>query len=1104
MLCKNKSKNGGNVLLQVQHRNNMPPHPTHRTALSTRLVLGVLVAFLGSVWSLAWLAGTSLRQDWEREASAQQMASLGLMARNLQADFDDRFRAMRLVSRDITPAMLKRPLELDQLLRQRPLLDGMFNGGVAIVSEQGLVLVATPGALLRPGRSMREEKAIQSALENAEASVSSARLDEASRMPMFYFAVPMLQQDGHAAGVLVAAINLLGNGFLDNVTDERYGRNGGHILVDPQTRTIVTASDKKRILQALPPVGKFPAVDRLAQGLEGHALYTNPAGIEVLSSRKRLSSPAWDLGVTQPTAEAFAPRTRLLTHLYLAAACISLVGLLVGVPLLRRELHPIGLAAQTLKRMSAGEIPHQALVVPHQSDVAELITGFNQVVQTLTERETLLRGLFDTSSVGILLVDTHMRITLANQCMAELFACPLEQLTGVEYADLLEPSQREIGRIRTQALLDSKLDTVDVDRMFLRRDGSTFWGRLTGRRIYEPDGSLRGLLGAITDITERKRLQQFDSFRSQTLEMLARDESLDSILLHTVRGVEAINPQSRCSCILLTPDGRHLGRSFGPSLPAFYTDAITNLPIGPTAGSCGAAAYLGQRVVVDNIATHPNWAPYKELAAQAGLGACWSQPIFAADGRVLGTFAVYHATPNTPNDTDITIIEQSAQLASIAIERSEGAQRLRDSEAHFRLLTEGVGDVVWRQDQHNVFTYISPADERMRGFSANEVVGQHVFALMTDEGIAAIRAASERRAGTGSQDISENTLSFVLEQKCKWGGTVWTEVRSTAERDADGNITGYRGITRDITQRRATEAKLQLAASVFTHAQEGIMITAPDGRILEVNAAFSKITGYSREEVLGANPRMLGSGRNGPDFYSAMFAQLQEQGHWQGELWNRRKDGSIYAQSDTVSAVRDDKGHLLHYVSLFFDITALKEQQEKLEHSAHFDALTDLPNRVLLMDRLHQCMVQAQRRGEPLALVFLDLDGFKSVNDQHGHAVGDALLQALALRMRAALRDGDTLARLGGDEFVAVLVDLPNTGASVPLLQRLLHAASEPVQLGERQVQVSASLGVTYYPQTREVDADMLLRQGDQAMYAAKVGGKNQFQVFAPPPTEPV
>lgn len=1103
MLCKNNSQNGGNVPVQVQNRTNMPPQPSHHTAMSTRIVLGVLAAFFLGVWSLTWYISSSLHHDLERAAHTQQFAALGLLSRSLQEDFDERQAALRQAAKDITPAMLTRPADLEQLLRQRPLLGTLFNGGVTVLSATGEVLAATPDALLPKGARLDHDNAVQAALQRGESSVGSPRLDDNARLPIFLFVVPLMQPNGETMGALAATNNLLGESFLNSVTDERYGQGGSFVLVDPATRTIVTASDKRRILQSLPAQGSIVEIDRFANGQEGTAHYTNPAGIEVLSSSKRLSNPAWDLGVTQPAAEAFAPLQRQQTRLYLAAACISLLGLLAGVPLLRRELRPIRQAAQTLQRMSAGHMPHQALAVPHQADVAELITGFNQVVQTLTERETLLRGLFDTSSVGILLVDTRMCITQANPCMAELFACTLEQLMGVEYASLLEPSQREIGRVRTQALLDAKFDTVDVDRMFLRMDGSTFWGRLTGRRLYGPDGTLRGLLGAITDITERKRLQQFDSFRSQTLEMLARDEPLDAILLHTVQGVEAINPQSRCSCILLTPDGRHLGRSFGPSLPAFYTEAITNLPIGPTAGSCGAAAYLGQRVVVDNIATHPNWAPYKELAAQAGLGACWSQPIFAADGRVLGTMAVYHATPNTPTDTDITIIEQSARLASIAIERSEGAQRLRDSEAHFRLLTEGVGDVVWRQDCNNVFTYISPADERMRGFSASEVVGQHVFELMTEEGIASIQAASARRAQADSQGIAENTLSFELEQKCKWGGTVWTEVRSTAERDANGNIIGYRGITRDITQRRATEARLQLAASVFTHAQEGIMITAPDGRILDVNAAFTKITGYSRDEVLGANPRILSSGRNGPDFYDAMFSQLRELGQWQGEIWNRRKDGSIYAQNDTVSAVRDDKGQLLHYVSLFFDITALKEQQEKLEHSAHFDALTDLPNRVLLMDRLHQCMVQAQRRGEPLALVFLDLDGFKAVNDQHGHAVGDALLQALALRMRAALRDGDTLARLGGDEFVAVLVDLPDTGASVPLLQRLLHAASEPVQLGERQVQVSASLGVTYYPQPREVDADMLLRQGDQAMYTAKVDGKNRFHVFAPPPATP-
>lgn len=1066
-------------------------------SLSARIVLGVLAAYLGAVWTLTTLVASHLGETLQRDAASQQFATVAFLARQLQTDFSDRQQALRLLAKDISRTALTRPSELEQVLKQRPLVASLFNGGVSVVSARAQVLASTPDAVLQPGATLADEAAVQAALQSAQAGIGTAHIDGPSRLPLFHLVVPLVQDNDRAYGALVATVNLLGNGFLDSVTDERYGASGTYVLVDPQARIIVTAGDRRRILQALPPVGRIPEVDRFIAGQEGTARYTSPSGTEVLSSSKRLTAPPWDLGITQPASEAFAGLQRQQARLYAIALGLSLLGVLVGVPLLRRELRPIRDAALRLRQMSDGTVPQQPLPMPAQSDVGELIAGFNAVVQTLTARETLLRDLFDTSSVGILLVDTEMRITQANQCMAELFGCPLSELLGVEYAELLDPSQRDIGRLRTLALLDAKLDTVDVDRLFLRRDGRNFWGRLTGRRIYGPDGQLLGLLGAITDINERKRLQQFDSFRSQTLEMLARDEPLDAILLQTVQGVEALHPQSRCSCLLLSADGLHIGRSFGPSLPDFYNQAITGLPIGPTTGSCGAAAYLGQRVVVDNIATHPNWAPYRELAAQAGLGACWSQPIFAGDGRVLGTFAVYYEQPSTPTDTDITIIEQTARLAAIAIERSEDALRLRDSEEHFRLLTEGVSDVVWRQDRHNVFTYISPADERMRGYPASEVVGQHVFALMTEESIARIQALSAQRAQADSRDIASNTLTFILEQKCKWGGSVWTEVRSTAERDENGVITGFRGITRDITERRKAEAQLQLAASVLTHAQEGIMITAPDGHILEVNAAFSDITGYTREEVLGATPRILSSGRNAPDFYAAMFETLRTTGRWQGEIWNRRKDGTVYAQNETISAVHDASGQLLHYVSLFSDITALKEHQARLEHSAHFDALTDLPNRVLLMDRLHQGMVHAQRRQELLALVFLDLDGFKEVNDQHGHAVGDQLLKTLALRMRSALRDGDTLARLGGDEFVAVLIDLPDADASVPLLQRLLHAAAEPVQLEQHQVQVSASLGVTYYPQPGNVDADMLLRQGDQAMYLAKMGGKNRFHIFS-------
>ncbi len=301
----------------------------------------------------------------------------------------------------------------------------------------------------------------------------------------------------------------------------------------------------------------------------------------------------------------------------------------------------------------------------------------------------------------------------------------------------------------------------------------------------------------------------------------------------------------------------------------------------------------------------------------------------------------------------------------------------------------------------------------------------------------------------------------------------------------------------DITERKATESRLKLAASVFTHAHEGIMITDMTGRIVEVNNTFSRITGYSREEVLGQSARILGSGRQNSDFYTAMWRDLMSRGHWHGELWNRRKNGDLYAEKLSIAAVRDVADESKHYVALFSDITELKEHQRQLEHMAHYDALTGMPNRVLLADRLKHAIAQTRRRKRGLALVYLDLDGFKDVNDALGHDAGDQLLIAIAQRLRDALREGDTLARLGGDEFVAVLTDLGDQGECEIVLTRLLQAAASPVKLRQHTLQVSASLGVTLYPQDGS-DADTLLRHADQAMYLAKQAGKNRYHLFDP------
>lgn len=421
----------------------------------------------------------------------------------------------------------------------------------------------------------------------------------------------------------------------------------------------------------------------------------------------------------------------------------------------------------------------------------------------------------------------------------------------------------------------------------------------------------------------------------------------------------------------------------------------------------------------------------------------------------------------------------------------EQKQQVLESETFLRTLIHTLPDLIWLKNAEGVYLACNPRFERFFGAGEQEIVGKTDYDFVDKASADSFRAHDMLAMQKDGPYLIEKWITFADD-----GHRELLETLKIPMRDAEGQFIGVLGIGHDITERKQAEEKLLLAASVFTHAREGILITDVDGRIIDVNDTFTAITGYSREEALYRNPRMLKSDRQGKAFYTAMWADLKDKGEWSGELWNRRKNGQLYAEILTISAVRDAQGNTQHYVALFSDITPFKEYEQQLERIAHYDALTSLPNRILLADRLRQAMTQAQRRGQKVAVVFLDLDGFKAVNDTYGHDVGDELLTALANRMKQTLRESDTLARLGGDEFVAVLVDLPDTEACLPLLSRLLTAASQPVVFGELNMLVSASLGVSFYPQEQDIDADQLLRQADQAMYQAKLTGKNRYHLF--------
>lgn len=330
---------------------------------------------------------------------------------------------------------------------------------------------------------------------------------------------------------------------------------------------------------------------------------------------------------------------------------------------------------------------------------------------------------------------------------------------------------------------------------------------------------------------------------------------------------------------------------------------------------------------------------------------------------------------------------------------------------------------------------------------------------------------------------------FSLEQECelrmiaKDKSPFWVILIAKREEDA------VHLIIRDIDQRKTNEEKLELSASVFKHTDEAIMITQLDGNIIDVNSSFTRITGYTREEIIGKNPSILKSKKQNKLFYEDMWNSLTKEGFWRGEIWNKRKDNQIYPEMLLINTVYDNHAKAKHFVALFSDMTEIKEHENTLKNIAHYDQLTKLPNRVLLSERLHHGMILAHRNKQYLAVIFLDLDGFKEVNDTYGHEVGDKLLVAISSKMKKVLREGDTLARIGGDEFIVVLFGLETITDGLPIITRLLESTSKKIQIDDMLIQVSASLGVTIYPQTNIVDADQLLRQ-------AKLSGKNCFHVF--------
>lgn len=440
------------------------------------------------------------------------------------------------------------------------------------------------------------------------------------------------------------------------------------------------------------------------------------------------------------------------------------------------------------------------------------------------------------------------------------------------------------------------------------------------------------------------------------------------------------------------------------------------------------------------------------------------------------------------------------QRAIALLERQGEELRLQEKqllirEREFRMLAENSPDPIVRYDRDGRRSYVNPALVRYSGVPASQLIGktfsEHVPVLMSAASVAHYETHIRKVLTTGE------AVEWEIDWPTSEGHSVSMQVHAVPEFNAEGELESVLAVSRDISEHKRAEEQQRLAASVFTTSQEGIVITDAENRIINVNEAFTRITGYSHAEVRGQNPKMLHSGRQDAGYYEEMWRVLKATDRWRGEIWNRRKSGELYAELLSIVAVRDKQDLLLNYVGIFSDISRLKEHEAELDRIAHFDPLTGVPNRRMFSDRLIQATAHARRNGLPLAVCYLDLDGFKPINDRFGHEAGDQLLVVVAQHLRDALRAGDTVARLGGDEFVLLFTDLAHDQECASILARVLASVATPVMIVGNPVSVSASIGVTLFPHD-DSDADSLMRHADMAMYRAKKAGKNRYHFYDP------
>lgn len=453
------------------------------------------------------------------------------------------------------------------------------------------------------------------------------------------------------------------------------------------------------------------------------------------------------------------------------------------------------------------------------------------------------------------------------------------------------------------------------------------------------------------------------------------------------------------------------------------------------------------------------------------------------DGSVIPTLI---STITIYNEADGTVSGSAGFITDLRAVEALAAPH----EAELRAILDNLQDTYYRTDASGRLLRLSPSIQQLLGYHPDELIGTLAADLYVG-GHATRNAFMNALAASGGR-----LHGYEYSLRHKDGREVWLSTNANYLRDADGKPVGVEGTSRDISASRRQHSQLQLAATVFSESRDAILITDGERRVISVNRAYTDLTGYAAEEVIGTEAALIDPGHHAPGFLDELLNELAHTDHWNGEAWNRRRNGAIFPQWLSISTVRDDDHRILHYVAMLSDLTDRKAAEERAEFLARHDLLTRLPNRFLLRDRAEQAFAHAVRAETRVALLLLDLDHFKHINDSLGHPAGDALLQTFADRLRSTTRDTDTVSRQGGDEFLVLLTDIRDSDDIAPIVEKIMHTLARPCALAGQEMSLSCSVGLAVYPEDG-TDFDTLIRNADAAMYNAKEAGRNTFRFYS-------